>query len=67
MNKVHEKIITKMIVGFALFYEKYVDYVVKIVGSYVFPIKICAGLAFFHRKICNTCIKSMDRHAKKMR
>lgn len=55
---------TKMMVGFVPFGVKYVDYVVKIVGSCIFPIKICAGLAFSHRKICNICIKSRDRYAK---
>ena len=62
---VHGKMMTKMMVGFAPFDAKYVDYVVKIVGSCIFPIKICAGLAFFHRKICNICIKSRDGYAGK--
>lgn len=57
--------ITKMVVGFALFGAEYVDYVVEIVGSCIFPIKICAGFVFFHRKICNICIKSRDRYAEK--
>ena len=65
MNKMHGKMMTKMMVGFAPFGAKYVDYVVKIVGSCIFPIKICAGLVFFHRKICNICIKSRDKYAEK--
>lgn len=65
MNRVHRKIITKMMVGFAPFGAKYVDYMVKIVGSCIFLIKICAGLAFFHRKICNIYIKSKGGYAEK--
>lgn len=38
----------KMIVRFAPFGTEYVDYMVKIVGSCIFLIKICAGLVFFH-------------------
>jgi len=49
MNRVHGKMMTKMMVGFAPFGAEYLDYVVKIVGSCVFPIKICTGLLFFHR------------------
>ena len=54
----------KMMAGFTPFGAGYVDYVVKIVGSCIFPIKICAGLVFFHRKICNICIKSRDKYAE---
>lgn len=55
----------KMMAGFTPFGTEYVNYVVKIVGSCIFPIKICAGLVFFHRKICNICIKLRDRYAEK--
>ena len=55
----------KMMVGFAPFGTEYVDYVVKIVGSCIFPIKICASLVFSHRKICNICIKLRDRYTEK--
>ena len=65
MNRVHGKMMIKMMAGFTPFGAKYADYVVEIVGSCIFPIKICTGLAFFHRKICNICIKSRDRYAEK--
>ena len=49
MNRVHGEMMIKMMVGFAPFGAEYVDYVVKIVGSRIFSIKICTGLTFFHR------------------
>ena len=47
----------KMMVEFAPFGAEYMDYVVEIVGSCIFPIKICADLTFFHRKNMQTMHK----------
>lgn len=59
MNRVHEKMMVKMMVIVAPFgaeyvnyVTEYVDYMVEIVGYCIFPMKICTGLTFFIGKIC---------------
>lgn len=57
MDKIRGKMMAKMMVIFVPFgteyinyFAEYVDYMAEIVDSCIFPMKICTGLTFFHRK-----------------
>lgn len=64
MDKIRGKMMAKMMVRFALFDAEYVDYMIEIVSSCIFPMKICTGLTFFIGKICKWCIKTEGRYAE---
>lgn len=72
MNKVYGEMMVKMMVIVAPFVAEYinymveyVDYMVEIVDSCIFPMKICIGLTFFHRKNMQMMHKIRVRYADK--